>query len=315
MAPEPAEEALSRETTLEPSPTPGAAPFANGSVAASEAASPAERPFAPLAEAPAPQDDTASLMSDSGPPFEDRAAAAGLAGETPPHDEPRAEPDGQVSELVETYLETAHAEHLEASPPREAPLASGAEASPRQRCSRRARLRAAPAPPKLSQHISRRLTPNISKRSRRARLHSRRTEAGPRRCPRRARLWATPARRKSSRPRTAHAEHLKAPPPPEASLRRTERAARALTDAGEAGRRWRAETLRPRTSLCGYGDERRSARAGRAHRRDLRPPPARAGDGAQDRSIRPESGGAKPSERSVREIARALVGRPPEFAR
>ncbi len=132
LTPEPAEEALPRETTtLEPSPTPGAAPPADGSVAASEAASPAEQPIARLAEAPALQDEGASLASDSGPPFEDGAAAAGLAGETPPHDEPRAEPDGQISGLVETHLETAHAEHLEASPPPEASLvADGSEPAP-----------------------------------------------------------------------------------------------------------------------------------------------------------------------------------------
>ena len=120
LGPEPAEEALLRETTaLEPSPPPGAAPPADGSVAASETASPAERPFAPLIEALAPRDDGASLTSNSGPPFEDSATAAELAGEASPHDEPRAEPERQVSaaELVRTG-------HLEALPPPEASLAA-----------------------------------------------------------------------------------------------------------------------------------------------------------------------------------------------
>jgi PAS domain S-box-containing protein len=344
LAPERAEEALSRETTLEPSPTPGAAPFANGSVAASEAASPAERPFAPLAEAPAPQDDTASLMSDSGPAFEDRAAAAGLAGETPPHDEPRAEPDGQVSELVETYLEAAHAEHLEASPPREAPLAADGSES-------------APALPETGEIAGRASAAEVIATHLET-AHAEHLEASP---PREAPLAvdgsepaalpetgeiagrASAAEAIATHLETAHAEHLEAEPPREASLaadgsgsaalpetgqiegrgsaaeviaRHLETAhaehleAPTLTDAGEAGA---AQADPPQPDLTGRTAASDAPPAPAERTAEIyvlrQPGPATA---LKIVPIRPESVELSRSERDAfREIARALVGRPP----
>ena len=260
LGPEPAEEALLRETTaLEPSPPPGAAPPADGSVAASETASPAERPFAPLIEALAPRDDGASLTSNSGPPFEDSATAAELAGEASPHDEPRAEPERQVSaaELVRTG-------HLEALPPPEASLAADGSES-------------APALPE---------TGVIEGAASAAQVIETRLE-------------------------TAPMDHFVAPPPPETSLEADgSEPAPALNDAGEAGV---AQARPPKPDL-----------AGRTAASDAPPAPAertaeiyvlrQLGSTMASKivPIRPESVELSRSERDAfREIARALVGRPP----
>jgi len=256
LAPEPVEEALLRETTaLEPSPTPGAGPPADGSVAASEAASPAEQPFAPLIEAPAPQESTAPLASDSGPPFQDRAAAAGPVGEAPP----RSEPDGQVSaaELVGTG-------HLEAPPLPEASLsADGSESSP--------------ALPE---------TGEIAGRASAAEVIETHLETAPK-------------------------DHLEASPPPNASLEADgSEPAPTLSDAGEAGAA-QADlpkpdlTLRTAPSGAPLAPAERTAEiyvlrhSGSATASKIVP-------------IRPESVELSRSERDAfREIARALVGRPP----
>jgi len=314
LTPEPAEEALPRETTtLEPSPTPGAAPPADGSVAASEAASPAEQPIARLAEAPALQDEGASLASDSGPPFEDGAAAAGLAGETPPHDEPRAEPDGQVSGLVETHLETAHAEHLEAEPPREASLAAdGSESAP-----------ALPetgeiaGPANAAEVIATHLET----------AHAEHLEASP---PREASLAADGSEPAPALPETgeiagranaaeviatyletAPTEHLEAEPPREASLAADgSEPAPALSDAGEAGA---AQADPPQPDLTGRTAASDAPPAPAERTAEIyvlrQPGPATA---LKIVPIRPESVELSRSERDAfREIARALVGRPP----
>src|SRR5271165_3616995 len=256
LAPEPVEEALLRETTaLEPSPTPGAGPPADGSVAASEAASPAEQPFAPLIEAPAPQESTAPLASDSGPPFQDRAAAAGPVGEAPP----RSEPDGQVSaaELVGTG-------HLEAPPLPEASLsADGSESSP--------------ALPE---------TGEIAGRASAAEVIETHLETAPK-------------------------DHLEASPPPNASLEADgSEPAPTLSDAGEAGAA-QADLPKPDLTLRTAPGGAPLAPAERtAEIYVLR----HSGSATASKivPIRPESVELSRSERDAfREIARALVGRPP----
>jgi PAS domain S-box-containing protein len=75
---------------------------------------------AALVEAPAPQDDAVLAPSEPVAPFEDRAAAAVPADEPALHDEPAAEPDGRSSAAgpIETKVETAPTDDLEAPPPR-----------------------------------------------------------------------------------------------------------------------------------------------------------------------------------------------------
>ena len=88
---------------------------------------------APVAEAPAPQDDAVLAPTEPVAPLEDRAAVAIPANEPPLHDEPAAESDGRGSaaELIEAN---------EALPPREASLEADGSAS-------------APAPPEAGEAV------------------------------------------------------------------------------------------------------------------------------------------------------------------
>ena len=312
LTPEPAEEALSRETaTREPSPTPGAAPSADGSVAASEAASPAEQPFAPLAEAPAPQDERASSTSDSGPPFEDPAAAAELAGEAPPNDEPRAEPDGQVSELVGTHLETAPTELLEAPPPPEASLAAdGSELSaPELPGEIGGRSSAAEL---IETHLETAHAEHLKAPPPEASLAADGSESAPA-LPETGEIAgrASAAEVIETHLETAPEDHLEAPLPPEASLAADgSEPAPALSEAGEAGAA-QADPPKPGLIVRTAASDAPPAPAERtAEIYVLRQPgPATA---LKIVPIRPESVELSRSERDAfREIARALVGRPP----
>jgi PAS domain S-box-containing protein len=81
----------------------------------------------------APQDDPVSAPAEPVAPLEDRAAAAIPAGEPPLHDEPADESGGRggAAELIETNLDTAPTDDLEAPPPREAALeADGSGSAP-----------------------------------------------------------------------------------------------------------------------------------------------------------------------------------------
>ena len=184
------------------------------------------------------------------------------AGETTPHDEPR---DGLEPSLTAKSADLSNV--LRRLTPniskrsRRARLRSRrTEASPRRRCPRRARLRAAPAPRKSSKHILRRLTPNISKLRRRARLPLRRTESEPAPALRETgELRAGPAPRKSS-------QHISRRLTPNIStLRRRPRLPSRRTEGARSG-----------AERCGRGRRPRKqpprARPYWAHGRERAPP-------------------------------------------